>query len=50
MLNTNKRGIAIDLKNEGKKLLLDLAGEADVLLENFAPGAMERLGLGIDLF
>ena len=51
MLNTNKRGIAIDLKkNEGKKLLLDLAGEADVLLENFAPGAMERLELGIDLF
>ena len=51
MLNTNKRGIAIDLKkNEGKKLLLDLAGQADVLLENFAPGAMERLGLGIDLF
>ncbi len=51
MLNTNKRGIAIDLKkNEGKELLLDLAGEADVLLENFAPGAMERLGLGIDLF
>ena len=51
MLNTNKRGIAIDLKkNEGKKLLLDLACEADVLLENFAPGAMERLGLGIDLF
>ncbi len=51
MLNTNKRGIAIDLKkNEGKKLLLDLAGEADVLLENFAPGALERLGLGIDLF
>ncbi len=49
MLNTNKRGLAIDLKNEkGKALLMDLAREADVLLENFAPGAMERLGLGAD--
>ena len=50
MLNTNKRGLAIDLKHEkGKSLLIDLAREADVLLENFAPGAMERLGLGADV-
>jgi CoA:oxalate CoA-transferase len=50
MLNTNKRGLAIDLKNpEGKALLIDLACQADVLLENFAPGAMERLGLGADV-
>ena len=47
MLNSNKRGIAIDLKSErGKDLFLELVQEADVLLENFAPGAMERLGLG----
>ena len=47
MLNTRKRGLAIDLKNpKGKALLLDLACQADVLLENFAPGAMDRLGLG----
>ncbi len=49
-LNTNKRGLAIDLKNpRGKALLIDLARKADVLLENFAPGAMERLGLGADV-
>ncbi len=49
-LNTNKRGIAINLKADGgKKLLIDLAKEADVLLENFAPGAMERLGVGADV-
>jgi CoA:oxalate CoA-transferase len=47
MLNTNKRGLAIDLKHDdGKALLIDLVRGADVLLENFAPGAMERLGLG----
>ena len=46
-LNTNKRGIAIDLKTEGgKALLIDLAKQADILLENFAPGAMDRLGVG----
>jgi CoA:oxalate CoA-transferase len=50
MLNTNKRGLAIDLKNrEGKALLKDLVREADVLLENFAPGAMDRLGLGAEV-
>ena len=47
MLNTNKRGIAINLKEEkGKEILIKLVKEADVLLENFAPNAMERLGLG----
>ncbi len=47
MLNSNKRDIAIDLKTAaGKALLVDLAKEADVLLENFAPGALERLGVG----
>ena len=50
MLNTNKRGLAIDLKHpDGKQLLKDLVKEADVLLENFAPGAMDRLGLGADV-
>ena len=47
MLNTNKRGIAINLKQDkGKEILIELVKEADVLLENFAPNAMERLGLG----
>ena len=47
MLNSNKRDISIDLKTtEGKALLVELAKEADVLLENFAPGALDRLGIG----
>ena len=50
MLNTNKRGVAIDLKNlEGKRLLKKLVQKADVLLENFAPGAMKRLGLDAEV-
>lgn len=45
--NRNKRSIAIDLKNpEGRKLALRMARNADVLVENFRPGVMERLGLG----
>lgn len=46
-LNRNKRSIALDLKNEaGKKIVLQLAKSADVLVHNFRPGVMERLGLG----
>ena len=49
-LNTNKRGIAINLKaKRGKALLIDLVKQADILLENFAPGAMDRLGVGPDV-
>ncbi|MFT5393389.1 MAG: crotonobetainyl-CoA:carnitine CoA-transferase CaiB-like acyl-CoA transferase [Gammaproteobacteria bacterium] len=45
--NRNKRSLGIDLKSaEGKALFLELCGEYDVVLENFAPGTMERLGLG----
>jgi crotonobetainyl-CoA:carnitine CoA-transferase CaiB-like acyl-CoA transferase len=45
--NANKKSLAIDLKSGlGKKLVLDLARKADVFVENFAPGAIERLGLG----
>ncbi|NKC17035.1 MAG: CoA transferase [Gammaproteobacteria bacterium] len=44
--NRNKRSLAIDLKAPaGRDLLLDLAAESDVIMENFAPGTMERLGL-----
>jgi formyl-CoA transferase len=47
MLNANKRPITLNLKAaQGRALLLQLAGRADVLVENFAPGVMERLGLG----
>ncbi len=46
-LNRGKRSIRIDLKNErGKEVLLRLAGEADVLLESFRPGVLDRLGVG----
>ena len=44
--NRNKRGIIIDLKTEeGRNLALELADQADVLLENFRPGVMDKLGL-----
>src|SRR5690606_26845833 len=47
--NRNKRAIAVDLKSpEGLEIALDLAKRADVLIENFLPGALERLGLGYD--
>jgi crotonobetainyl-CoA:carnitine CoA-transferase CaiB-like acyl-CoA transferase len=46
-LNRGKRGICIDLKQpEGIELCLRLIDQMDVLVENFRPGAMERLGLG----
>jgi crotonobetainyl-CoA:carnitine CoA-transferase CaiB-like acyl-CoA transferase len=46
-LNRGKRGICIDLKQpEGIDLCLKLIDRMDVLIENFRPGAMERLGLG----
>jgi crotonobetainyl-CoA:carnitine CoA-transferase CaiB-like acyl-CoA transferase len=45
--NRNKRSFAVDLKNdEGRALLYHLAAAADVVLENFAPGTMDRLGCG----
>lgn len=48
-VNRNKKSIAIDLKApEGIQLLRRLAMTADVLIENFRPGTMERLGLGED--
>ena len=47
MLNANKRSLVLNLKTEaGKAALLALADGADVLVENFTPGAMDRLGLG----
>jgi len=47
--NRNKRSFAVDLKtDEGRALLYRLAERADIVLENFAPGTMERLGCGYD--
>ncbi|MGY4370355.1 crotonobetainyl-CoA:carnitine CoA-transferase CaiB-like acyl-CoA transferase [Bradyrhizobium sp. LB1.3] len=49
MMNRNKRGIVLDLKTDGGKAVLRrLIADADVLVENFAPGAMERLGFGYE--
>ena len=49
MMNRNKRGIVLDLKSEaGKEALRRLVREADVLIENYRFGTMERLGLGYD--
>lgn len=48
-LNRNKYGITLNLKTEkGKALLIDLVKKADILIENYRPGVMERLGLGYD--
>jgi len=50
MLNGNKRSVTLNLKEErGRKLLLDMARKADVLVENFAAGVTERLGIGPDV-
>jgi formyl-CoA transferase len=50
IFNANKQSMAVDLKSPaGKQLVLDLATKADVLVENFAPGAIERLGFGYDV-
>ena len=48
-LNANKRSLTCDLKSErGKELLRKLIMKADVLVENMAPGVIERLGFGYD--
>ncbi|MDR1979000.1 MAG: CoA transferase [Synergistaceae bacterium] len=48
-LNRNKKGVTLNLKNpKGKKIFLDLVKKADVVLENYRPGVMEKLGLGYD--
>jgi crotonobetainyl-CoA:carnitine CoA-transferase CaiB-like acyl-CoA transferase len=49
MYNRNKRSLCIDLKSgDGKKAVLKLLDDADVLIENFRPGTMDRLGFGYD--
>lgn len=48
-LNANKRDIAVDVANpQGRDIVLDLAADADVFLENFTPGVVARLGVSYD--
>ena len=47
MLNTNKRGVTLNLKTAGgRKLFKEMIKRADIVIENFAPGVMDRLGVG----
>lgn len=50
MLNSNKKGITLNLKTEqGRELLKELAKQSDVVVENFAVGVLDKLGLGYDV-
>ena len=49
-MNRNKRSVALNLKSDaGRELLLRMAKDADILIENYRPGAMTRLGLGYEV-
>ena len=49
-LNRNKRSIVLDLKSEsGVETLKALAMNSDIVVENFRPGTMEKLGIGFDV-
>ncbi|GGY38473.1 CaiB/BaiF CoA transferase family protein [Parvularcula lutaonensis] len=49
MYNRNKKSLAVDLKSEeGRAIALDLIKEADVFVENFRPGALDKLGFGYE--
>lgn len=49
-LNRNKKSLSLDLKSEkGRKVAKDLIAWADIVIENFSPGTMDRLGLGYEV-
>ncbi|HEY5646407.1 MAG TPA: CoA transferase, partial [Pseudomonadales bacterium] len=51
MMNRNKRSVVVDARAErGRAMLRRLIDGADVVVENFRPGVMDRLGLGYDSF
>ncbi|MHB1314545.1 MAG: CaiB/BaiF CoA transferase family protein [Christensenellales bacterium] len=47
-MNRNKKGITLNMKGEGKSVFLDLVRHVDILIENYRPGTMEKLGLGYE--
>ncbi|WP_240939427.1 CaiB/BaiF CoA-transferase family protein [Diaphorobacter sp. HDW4A] len=50
MLNANKQNISLNLKSpDGVEILKELAAKADVLIENYAPGVLDRLGVGYEV-
>src|SRR4051812_31454011 len=50
LFNANKKSVTVNLKDpRGLELVKQMARKADVFIENFAPGAIERLGLGYDV-
>ncbi|MGV8057841.1 MAG: CaiB/BaiF CoA transferase family protein [Smithellaceae bacterium] len=49
LLNRGKKSITLDVtKEEGRKIALELMAKADIVVENFSPGTLEKLGLGYD--
>ena len=50
LFNANKKSVTVNLKSDrGLELVKEMAKRADIMVENFAPGAIERLGLGYDV-
>ena len=49
-INRNKKGITLNLKApEGKEIFKELVKKADIVVENYRPGVMDKLGLGYDV-